>query len=211
MNLVDSVQQSLSSYLDTEVSVNWVEDNVKSGGYESEGYYRIEYDNGRHFEVYSDEVLKSLLPPRNDRTESILDAIKRSKRVRCSDKKVEVEGLSLRRAILSPRYLRGYIMNKVKKPLQNKIIKLVDKFPEPTIDNVEHPNSKILLAIRDDFFKHERLSKRVDLLKAVFKILIVEYEHDIYYRQRMNWCLNELKKYDWKEYENQFPEKYWEE
>lgn len=93
--------------------------------------------------------------------------------------------------------MRDYIIDKVKKPLLRVITTLAKRYPEPTRENVLHPNSHILLDIRDEFFKHDTNDSRKDLFEALFKMLVAEYEHDGYYRFRFNWLHDEINKRKW--------------
>lgn len=97
---------------------------------------------------------------------------------------------------LSHQMLRGkarkYIIDKVKKPLMKAIIILSKRYPEPTRENCLNPNSHLLLDIQDEFLEYEANSGRRELFKALFRIVIGEYEHDPYYRSRMNWIIEEI-------------------
>lgn len=95
------------------------------------------------------------------------------------------------------RPMRQYVIEKVKKPLLKAIVILARRYPEPTRGNTVHPNSHILLDIRDRFFGHERNKSRDELFRAIWKIFIDEYEHDPYYRQRIDGVLEEVLKSDW--------------
>ena len=70
--------------------------------------------------------------------------------------------------------------------------------PEVTRENTELPNTHILIDKRDKFFTHERNIGRKPLMEAVWKVLLSEYEHDIYYRNRFDWLLEELANSGWK-------------
>ena len=88
--------------------------------------------------------------------------------------------------------MRGYIIDKVKKPLMKAITVLANRYPEPTRDNCINPNSLLLLDIQDKFFEYETNFGRIGLFKAIFRIFIGEYEHDPYYRARINWFFEEI-------------------
>lgn len=93
--------------------------------------------------------------------------------------------------------LRNYVEFKVKAVLQKKLIAFVKKYPEPTRENCEHPNSLILFDIRDKFFANETHPNKIALWEATFKLLIAEYEHDSYYRFRFDWLLEQIAESDW--------------
>lgn len=92
---------------------------------------------------------------------------------------------------------RQYVIEKIKKPLLDTIVRLATRYPPPMRDTVEHPNTFILLDIRDKFFEHEDNPDRDALFQAIWRIFIVEYEHDPYYRWRIDWVLDEIRKSDW--------------
>ena len=93
--------------------------------------------------------------------------------------------------------LREYVINHVKAPLMKILIAIAKRLPEPTKINTLSPNSHILIDVRDEFFKHENNPGRDGLFRAAFKILICEYEHDPYYRYRMDWMLEEMYRRGW--------------
>ena len=93
--------------------------------------------------------------------------------------------------------LRNYIIKKVKKPLMEKIISLVSKYPEPTRENCLHPNTHILLDIKEKFFEHDTNKGRRAFFEATWKLFIAEYEHDAYYRFRIDWMLEQIAESDW--------------
>jgi len=90
-----------------------------------------------------------------------------------------------------------YMANKVKVPLMNTIIRLANKYPVPTRENVIHPNTRRLLDIQDKLFEYETNPGRKPLLMAGIKVLTAEYEHNPYYRYRFDWFIDEIKKSGW--------------
>lgn len=75
--------------------------------------------------------------------------------------------------------------------------------PEPTRDNVEYPNTVILMGIRDKYFTLHANPGRNAMYKAAFRILlylserpwkifICEYEHDPRPRHIFDWLVEEL-------------------
>ncbi len=109
---------------------------------------------------------------------------------------------------------RGYII-KVKKALSKAIVTLASKFFEPTRENCIHPNTLVFFDIMDKFFEYEdNLGKRA-LFKAIWKMVIVEHEHDPYYRDRLNWVVEELVEAvisgKWKPRETGHPNRLWNE
>lgn len=90
-----------------------------------------------------------------------------------------------------------YFVEKVNEPLVKAIIILGGRYPEPTRENTLHPNTHRLLDIRDRFFEHWKLGAREPLVKALFRILIVKYEHSPTWRNLLDWVIKEIPK-DWK-------------
>ena len=73
------------------------------------------------------------------------------------------------------------------------IITLAIRYPEPTKENTTQPVAHILLDIWEDFRKHNRQC-RDDLFDAAFRLLTDECQHDIQYRTRFLWFINEIQK-----------------
>jgi len=88
--------------------------------------------------------------------------------------------------------MRDFVIDKVKKPLRKAIITLANRYPLPTRENCLNQNSHILLDKRDEFLSYEGNSSPSKLFAALFRIFIAEYEHDPYYRSRINWLIEEL-------------------
>jgi len=91
-----------------------------------------------------------------------------------------------------------YFVDKVDKPLVKAIVLLARRYPEPTHENVLHPNSHILLDVRDEFRKSWAFGLRGLLFEALFKLLIVKYEQSPQYRNILDWILKELFESNWK-------------
>lgn len=90
--------------------------------------------------------------------------------------------------------MRQYVIDKVKKPLIKAITTLARRFPEPTRENCQHPNTLILFDIWDKFFEYEDNPRRGALFQALKRLSIAEYEHDPYYRDRIGFFIEELVK-----------------
>jgi len=98
--------------------------------------------------------------------------------------------------ILSPQTKRIF-SDTVKIPLRKAIVHFAEMYPEPTHDNCTVRNTHILLDIKDEFAKHDNNKTRTPMILAALKILICEYEHDIYYRKRADWFVDQLKASTW--------------
>ena len=93
--------------------------------------------------------------------------------------------------------MRGYVIGKIKKPLTKAITILGDRYPDPKREDCIHPNTHILLDIRDRFLECETNAGRRALFEATWKILIAEYDHDPYYRYRLDWVFEQIMDRDW--------------
>jgi len=91
------------------------------------------------------------------------------------------------------------VVEKIKNPLRKLLIITSKRLPELTKENLLHPNSHILMKIKADFLVRDKSEGgRHEMFDAALKLLIAEYEHDPYYRDRFDWFLNEIKKSNWK-------------
>jgi len=84
---------------------------------------------------------------------------------------------------------REYIIEHVNAPLLEKIVLLGKKYDEPTHENVLHPNTHILLDIRDGFFKCWKTTRSRALYESLWRILIVKYEHSPNWRHMLDWAI----------------------
>ncbi len=95
-------------------------------------------------------------------------------------------------ALLSPESGNG---NKLKALIAlRKVIKNLDKFPEPTIENTWHPNSHRLIELRDEFFERYRRFPFRHLIQKGIKFGIIIYDYDRPYRDMGDWAKAELDK-----------------
>ena len=93
---------------------------------------------------------------------------------------------------------RYYVINKIKAPLQKVIEMMGSRIPEPTHENVLHPNAHLLIDIRDEFFGYENNRSKGGMERAAFNLFIAEYEHDPYYRDRFDWVIDKIINSNWK-------------
>ena len=111
---------------------------------------------------------------------------------------------------------RQYVIHKIKKPLMGAIINLSERtswlgmlialiqivriarrYPEPTKENTSLPRTHILIDVRDWFFEHEDNPGRDALFRAMWRMFIIEYEHDGYYTPRIDGITEEMQKRGW--------------
>lgn len=105
---------------------------------------------------------------------------------------------------------RQYIIDKVKAPLMNAIVKLAMRYPEPTKDNTVFKNTHIRIEVMEEFFKNFNNDGRKPLVKAAFRILIAECEHDGFYEFIHDWYITELLRRGWQPNRRGFPMyRYW--
>lgn len=89
------------------------------------------------------------------------------------------------------------ITRKVKTPL-TKSLALIDRFiPEPTKDNTQQRNTRILIDLMEFFFNHlnyygDKYGEKERALRAVWKLFIVIYDYDPPYRDAFNLILKKL-------------------
>lgn len=74
---------------------------------------------------------------------------------------------------------------------------LAKRYPEPTKENVWHPNAHILFGLLGKYLEYEQNWGRRVLFHAVFKVLIDEYQRHTFYRYRVDWFIDELRKSKW--------------
>ena len=95
--------------------------------------------------------------------------------------------------------LRDYFIEKVNEPLVKAITILGGRYPEPTKENCLHPNSIRLLDIKDEIFRCWDLHGRNRILvNALFRIVIVKYEHSPNWRNLLDWLFMMVEQSGWK-------------
>jgi hypothetical protein len=108
---------------------------------------------------------------------------------------------------------RDYFIGQVKAPLMKAMVVLANRYPEPTLDNVDTQNDKVWVRVFDEFLSLEDNPGRFPLFKAIKKLFIGEAHHDPYYRDRIHvilelW-LDEVLKGNWKPRSLDHPESCW--
>ena len=88
---------------------------------------------------------------------------------------------------------------KVNGALSKCIVFWVRRYEEPTRENTVHPNVWRLLEIRDEFFECWNVSS--PLYHALFKLVIVKYEHSPNWRNFLDWFLMMIGKSGWKPFD----------
>ncbi len=106
---------------------------------------------------------------------------------------------------------RQFYIEKVNAPLLKAIIILGNRYPEPTADNVLHPNSKRLVEIMDKYARFEGNDRVKAIVLVVARIVICKLEHSPNWRDRMGFLAEELRAGDWKPRALNHPEHDWNE
>lgn len=78
-----------------------------------------------------------------------------------------------------------------------EIVRDVRKYPEPTVDNVLHPNSKRFLITLDKYLTYEEFGRIAVVVRVLVKGIVVKLEHSPNYRDRISWWVEELSE-EWK-------------
>lgn len=86
-----------------------------------------------------------------------------------------------------------------KKPLLVLLVKLFDRIPTPTAETCKHPNARRLVEIRDEFMKRNQSDgARHKAMSGIINFVIMMYEYDAPYRQRIDWVLRKVQETpDW--------------
>ncbi len=111
---------------------------------------------------------------------------------------------------------RQYVINHIKAPLEKAIIglgnriswlgmllaliqvvRIARRYPEPTKELTFLPHTHLLLDIEKRFFENEDNPGREALFRAMWRMFIVEYEHDPYYQVRIDWIVEQIVKGGW--------------
>lgn len=116
---------------------------------------------------------------------------------------------TLKETMLNPNEMRSYIIEKAKAPMRKLIVKASTRFPNPTRCNCHNPLSLKLFDIWDEFNERDRSgAERKDMFNAAWKMLIIEVEHDVYYRDRLIWVLGRLLRSGYR-FEGREPMTHW--
>lgn len=100
---------------------------------------------------------------------------------------------------------------KVNNVLLGVVCKLGNLFPAPTMDNLQHPNSRRLLEIAEKYERYEGMGRVKVIVMAVLRILISKIEHSPNYRDRFSWFVEELMASNWKQRSYNHPVNGWRE
>ena len=106
---------------------------------------------------------------------------------------------------------RQFYIDKVNAPLYKAISILGYRYPEPTLDNVLHPNSKRLVGILEQYNLFEGNSRIKFIINAVARVVINKLEHSPNWRDRIGFFAEELRAGEWKSRSLNHPQHDWNE
>jgi len=64
-------------------------------------------------------------------------------------------------------------------------------------ENTRWNNTDVLIDIRDRFFQLENNPSREGAFRAIWNFIIIMYDFDPYYQQRIDWLMEQVKKAPW--------------
>ena len=88
---------------------------------------------------------------------------------------------------------RNYFIEKVNVPLLKALVLLSKRYPEPTMENATHPNSRWLLRRLEKYLEYEDLGRIAEAVTALVRIIIAKIEHSPNYRDRISWWLEDTE------------------
>ena len=78
-----------------------------------------------------------------------------------------------------------------------QIVRVARRYPDPTKERTCLPHTHILVDIKEMFFECEDNPGRDALFQALWRMFIIEYEHDPYYQVRIDWIIEQIHKSGW--------------
>ena len=75
-----------------------------------------------------------------------------------------------------------------------ELTKEINKLPDPTKANTRWKNTDILIDLRDEFFRLENNPGREPAFRAIWNFIIILYDYDPYYQQRIDWLVEAFLK-----------------
>ena len=122
---------------------------------------------------------------------------------------VVVEYLGFLKNEINKSGRRDYYIEKVNKPLLKALILLGKRYPEPTMENLNHPNARWLLKRLGKYLEYEGNSRVAGAVTALVRIIIVKLEHSPNYRDRISWWVEDTE--GWKPRSYNHPVNQWNE
>ena len=106
---------------------------------------------------------------------------------------------------------RQFYIDKVNAPLLKAVTILGNRYPEPTADNVLHPNSKRLVEVLTKYARFEGNERVKKIILSVARVVIDKLEHSPNWRDRISFFAEELRAGEWKSRSYNHPEHDWNE
>ena len=108
--------------------------------------------------------------------------------------------VELRRCLFERQNILARLFHIELKDLIKKGLELMAKrMPEIDRKELERYNSRILLDIRNEMLTHNLDLVRAGYLSTIFDFVIMLYDSDEYYSQRLDWVLEQIiTRKDWK-------------
>jgi len=72
-----------------------------------------------------------------------------------------------------------------------EIASSIKKYPEPTLENVLHPNAKWLLLKQEEYLKYEDNKRIAEVAKVLVRGAVIKIEHSPNYRKSISWWLED--------------------
>jgi len=88
---------------------------------------------------------------------------------------------------------RSFYVEKVNKPLVKAIVILGNRYPEPRMEELSHPNSKWLLRKLEKYLEYEGNPYVKKVVKALVRIAITKLEHSPNWRDRISWWVEDTE------------------
>jgi len=106
---------------------------------------------------------------------------------------------------------RDFYIEKVNLPLFKAITILGNRYPEPTVENVLHPNSKRLVEILEKYARFEGNGRVGGIILSMARVVINKLEHSPNWRDRISFFAEELRAGEWKNRSYNHPQHNWNE
>ena len=98
-------------------------------------------------------------------------------------------------------HLGKYIRYGVKGAVRKSLAMICDKLPEPTKENTRRANSHRLIDIRDHILSRDLEGADDKVIRGFFNLLIIVYDFDIFWRERIDRVVRLLIASGWEETE----------
>lgn len=104
---------------------------------------------------------------------------------------------------------RQFYIEKVNRPLFKAIVFLSKRYPQPTMENLSHHNSKWLLRRLEKYLEYEGNPRVAEVVTALVRIAIAKIDHSPNWRDRVSWWIEDTE--GWKPRSYNHPVNLWNE